>query len=747
MPTSVLGAVGLDPTSGDTLEGLVSVRRPPVKLRVDEAALVRTAQAFDAVDYIFFRRFDDTRSSQPAAFVIDNTAERLSEGQLAKSHHDLWLLGVVPLIYIAWPTRIDVLSCARGPDFWNDGQRRYGPAEQLEVASRVDAALAARQRFSARRLADGTFWEEPANQALAHHEQAAHQSLIQAVVETDQELEGETNPVLRRLLLLTVLVKYLEDRGVFPGEGWFGRFRKGARSFLDVLQGGEPDEVSKLLETLEKKFNGDVFRLPENTRLTKNALRSFARLVEARTLGEQRYLWELYSFDHLPVDIISHLYQRFVRGSTAVYTPPFLAALLLDVAMPYDKLTGRERTLDPACGSGVFLVGAFRRLVNVWRARHQWRTPNVDTLKSILRNQIFGVELSREAVDLTAFSLALAVCDSLQPNVIWSELRFDPLRDHNLWQADFFEACEPGHAASSCLLDREFDLIVGNPPFESKFTEPAQRSNARRVAERGKIPDKQIAYLFLDRCLEMLTETGRLCLIQPSSFLYNLQSHGFRSFVARTGRVESVLDFTSIRGLYAGADPKTVAVLVGGDKTSRFTHLTFRRTFRTAERIGFELDHYDRHHLSVDEVARDAKAARANLLGGGRLAAIAAKLRQVRTLAQYVEERGWLMAEGFIEGRSGKQPGEHITGSPYLPTSALTASGIDRESIGVVKATHFGRSRSAQLFAPPLGLIRENELLPMAYWDEGPLAYKHEIVGIHAPTADRDKVRQVFDDL
>ncbi len=53
--------------------------------------------------------------------------------------------------------------------------------------------------------------------------------------------------------------------------------------------------------------------------------------------------------------------------------------------------------------------------------------------------------MSQDAVDLTAFSLALAVCDSLQPNVIWSELRFDRLRDHNLWQSDFFEACEPGH--------------------------------------------------------------------------------------------------------------------------------------------------------------------------------------------------------------------------------------------------------------------------------------------------------------
>jgi hypothetical protein len=741
----VLGAVGLDPASHDTLDGLVSVRRPPAQLRVGEASLVRSVQEFEAVDHVFFRRFNDGRSSQPAAFVIDNTAERLSEGELAKTHHDLWLLGVAPLVYIAWPTRIDLLSCARGPDFWHKGERRYKPAEQLEVASQIDAALA-RRRFSARRLADGTFWEEPENQAFANHEEAAHESLIQAVVETDRQLDGEANPVLRRLLLLTVLVKYLEDRGVFPGDGWFGRFRKGARSFLEVLQGEEPEEVLRLLETLEKKFNGDVFNLPADTRLTKNALRSFAHLVEAKTLGEQRYLWELYSFDHLPVDVISHLYQRFVQGSTAVYTPPFLAALLLDFAMPYDKLTGSECILDPACGSGVFLVGAFRRLVSAWRARHHWRKPGVNTLKSIIREQIFGVEMSRDAVDLTAFSLALAVCDSLQPNVIWSELRFDPLRAYNLWEADFFEACEPGHRAAACV-NCDFDLIVGNPPFQSKFTEAAKRINASRVAKRGELPDKQIAYLFLDQCLQRLSEKGRLCLIQPSSFLYNLQSHSFRSFVARTGRLESVLDFTSVRGLYEGADPKTLAVLVGADKSPRFTHLTFRRTFRTAQRIGFELDHYDRHRLSVDELVSDAKAARANLLGGGRLATIAARTRKMTTLGQYVSEHGWLMGEGFIEGSSGGEPGEHLTGQPFLPTHLLTSNGFTIDDLERVTATSFYRPGRPDLFKPPLVLIREHESLPLAYWDRSILTFKDKIVGIHAPSFDKVAHKHFYDVL
>ena len=217
--------------------------------------------------------------------------------------------------------------------------------------------------------------------------------LIQAVVEADIELDGKNNPVLRRLLLLMILIKYLEDRRVFPNN-WFDQFHKGAKRFFDVLKGGDPEEVYRLLESLELKFNGDIFVLPEEQRLTKEILKTFAVLVETRTLAKQRYLWNQFSFEHLPVEIISHLYQRFVQGGHgAVYTPPFLASLLLDYAMPYGELTGQDRILDPACGSGIFLVGAFRRLVNIWRSRNNWERPDVNMLKELLRQRIYGIEI------------------------------------------------------------------------------------------------------------------------------------------------------------------------------------------------------------------------------------------------------------------------------------------------------------------------------------------------------------------
>ena len=313
---------------GIYIQGLIPIgsAADTIGLSIDEQVAVFDAESFKHINFVFFRRFSDGRSSQILAYVVDNSDEQLDEKALAELHLQVWLHGTAPLLYIAWPSRIDVLTCARGPDFWKaeNEECQYNPAKRLEAKAlkTAGAVTSELQKFSALRLADGTFWEEPGNKKLADHDKAAHQSLIQAVVEADSDLDGEKNPILRRLLLLMVLIKYLEDRRVFPNRGWFGTFHKGAKSFFDVLQGGEPEEVYRLLNFLERRFNGDIFAFQRGD-ITKSILKTFAYLVEAKTLKKQRYLWQQFSFEHLPVEIISHLYQRFVEGGHGtVYTPP-----------------------------------------------------------------------------------------------------------------------------------------------------------------------------------------------------------------------------------------------------------------------------------------------------------------------------------------------------------------------------------------------------------------------------------------
>jgi len=746
---------------GKLAAGLVPVhkrRDTKTTLCIDEKAAIIDAELFNRIDFVYFRRFSDGRSSQVAAYVVDNSDEKLDEKALAELHLKVWLQGRAPLLYIAWASRVDVLTCTREPDFWNEEAQayRYNPAKILRTAGEISSEI---QKFSALRLANGTFWEDPHNAKLANYNKASHQSLIQAVVEADKELDGKNNPVLRRLLLLMVLVKHLEDRRVFPNDGWFGRYHKGARSFFEVLKGGDPGEVDRLLKFLEDKFNGDVFdlsRLGQN-RLTKTTLRRFADLVEARTLKRQRYLWEQFSFEHLPVEVISHLYQRFVEdGHGAVYTPPFLAALLLDYTMPYEKLTGKERILDEACGSGVFLVGAFRRLINLWRSRHHWKRPKVETLKKILRQSIYGIDLDSNAIDLSAFSLSLAICDALKPVDIWEELKFDYLRDSNLFEADFFRLLLDAKRRDSTVLDKHFDVVIGNPPFESEITEAGKEVD--RVAQqedssRGKCPDNQTAYLFLEQALTVLRpNSGRVCLIQPVGFLYNRNVNTFRTNIFQKYQIDTILDLTSIRKLYE-ADAKTVAVLAYAGKPCKnhwINHWTFRRTVSVKERICFELDHYDRHKVSQKHAETDPYIWRANLLGGGRLLGISQRLRGMRTLVEYLEknkqEKKWDYGEGFIAAKTGRrEPAQFLTDKPFLPTDAFTSSGIDETQIITVKETLFRSAYTEDRYSAPLILIKENESLPVAFWDKGFLSYRHRIVGIHAPRSHASELRSFYE--
>ncbi len=276
--------LGVLDSSGRPENGLVPVRPPFADdLRIDEKAAIMDARALTEVDYIFFRRYSDGRSSVISAYVVDNTDDRLTHDGLAQLHRKVWLRGTVPLLYVFQHTHIDLLACARGADFWRDDEDRchYNPVKCIQIAGDITNEL--------KRLAEGTFWEDPANRELADYTKASHQCLIQAVVEADRDLRGKENPTLRHLLLLMVLIKYLEDRRVFP-EGRLSQFRPSAETFFDILRGGDPSQVYECLDALESRFDGDIFALPR-VDITSERLHSFARLVEARTIGHQRYLW------------------------------------------------------------------------------------------------------------------------------------------------------------------------------------------------------------------------------------------------------------------------------------------------------------------------------------------------------------------------------------------------------------------------------------------------------------------------
>ncbi len=120
-----LSAIDFSPLRGASVPGLVRIRGKRETLAVAEEAALRIADGIEGLDYVFFRRFSDGRSSQIAAYVIDNADEHLDDSALAEIHKEVWLNGVAPLLYVGWPTRVDVLSCTRAADFLKNDVLRY----------------------------------------------------------------------------------------------------------------------------------------------------------------------------------------------------------------------------------------------------------------------------------------------------------------------------------------------------------------------------------------------------------------------------------------------------------------------------------------------------------------------------------------------------------------------------------------------------------------------------------------------
>ena len=723
--------------SGTEVDGLVPVHgyvkadRP-----AEEVAIMEKAEHYGA-NAVFFEAPRHGKAAMAQAFLYRSDGP-IRDPDFAELHQRLWSWGGVPLVYRVTSGLVQLFRCAHKPDFVRGGKIVFKPFKELKLSSKI----AADPWWDAERLRNGTLWDDPKTcKDLLSSNHAAQKTLINAVNELHRELNDKDilpKSLRRRLLILSVLIAYLEKRGVFE-DGFFSRFLPGADEFFKVLADGTA--LVALLDHLEERFNGHVFIISDDDRERlrhSTQLARYAHLVEGRRESSgQLTLWQRYSFADLPVELISHIYQLFVTDTAvAVYTPHFVVRLMLGEVLSWDRLDrleeGDEVILDPACGSGVFLVEAYKRLVLHWRSRNDWKRPDQATLQKLLTTRLRGVDLEEGAVELASFSLCLALCDALEPMEIRASVKlFPPLKEYSIHTGCFFEAREKQ------MIKERVGVIVGNPPFASKLnTGGAKRAYERYQQEHGALPDKQIAYLFLHESMAMLASGGVISMLQQYNFLYNQKSVEFRRRFFERWDVREILDFISIRGLFqkGGADTKVIVIVAEAQAPPpkrQILHATFRRNARTSAEQGFDIDYYDMHWLPRELVLGNDSVWRCDLLGGGRVLGFVDRLRMFRTLGQFATELGWDHGEGFIVGKSGKRsPAKHLTGKPFLPSKAITAAGIDKNAITKVEDGSFKTAYTPKRFSSPMLLIREHMDMDCAAWISGYLTYKNKVVGI-----------------
>jgi len=758
--------------------------------RLHERIAAEKARNYGA-DGIYFRRFQDGRVPAPQIYIFDFTLKKIDDNDIAELHRKLWNGGQVPLFFIFAKTEIKIFNCLKGPTFDPEQAKlTTSPMEIIKLAAGIEDELNEKKRkeFSARKFDNGSFWDTSRYRDQFKLDDSSYESLLRYLKEIRTGILKENilkESIIQKLLVIAILVKYLEERidkdgnTVFP-HGFFSRYAEGAKGFTDVLK--TKGACLELFDYLGNHFNGEIFKWDdkeERELLAGTDLARFARFLEARTDSTgQGTLWPIYSFNDLPIELISNIYEEFLgkkTGKGVIYTPPYLVHFMVDEVMPLGSPIEDFKILDPSCGSGVFLVAAYQRIIDWWRVRNEWRKPDPGTMKKLLKDSIFGIDISSEAVRLTIFSLSLVLLDASSPKEIWENLRFDNLKEQgNLFDKDFFVLIKEGK------LEGRFDLVIGNPPFIEKLTTPAAiEIETKRQIHRDKISNNQLALLFLEQSLTVCKPGGQVSLVVPSeAFLYNYGSAKFRKYFLQSCNVKEILDFTPLREvLFGSANASASVVLARKEKPegNHILHAIFRRTKISKEKIYLELDHYDLHFVNYREALENSLVWKANFLGGGRLKNLITRLAKFRRFSTYLKDKinnhGWCVAEGFIVAKNSKDivkikkyiakrneltedeatelecfekkyKADYLTGKNTLPTKALTEIGIDWSQVHELEEEFFYRSskENRQIFKGPHLLVREKisgQSISIAFTDEN-LSFKDSIIGIHAPKVERD---------
>lgn len=717
-------------------------------------ALETAKNKFNA-DAVYFRHFEGGRGSVPQLYLFDYTHKDLTDEERNRIHIQMWNGYQVPVYIIITKTAVHVFDAREKPI---ENRNTYAS----EIVTLTGEAI---KDFNAQSFDDGLFWEEQDEKKHFKFEQSAARDLIRGLKEvykSFQDKSGLDRHVSLKLLVQSLLIKYLEERDEDSASGYFAGtyFKKhfNCQNFCDVIRNGR---LLDLLDQLASDFNGKIFEwnketeIVEREAIAKTSVQQLADYLDGDSINNQFVFWRLYSFSHLPVEVLSSVYEELLTDSKdIVYTPEMIVSTLVDECMPLKQPQQNFKIIDVSCGSGIFLVKTYKRIVQWWRYE-QWqktgelKKPSLTVLKDLLLKSIYGIDIQEDAIRLSIFSLALAILDEvdLDPKT-WGKLRFPDL-SNNIVTQDFFQ-----HIVT--VTDKDFDLIIGNPPFNLSPVngkEPSRKNyfkelrNTIGYKSNISIPDENPALHFLVQSMKLLKPNAFLCMIQPTVPILYQKDKTFRKDLFSLYNLLQVIDFTKLSDkLWGNRTIATAAIFLQNciPDTESVLHLVASRSFSNRSRLFLEFDHYDFHFISKENVLNNLYIWKANLLGGGRISQLLERFCKSRTLGEFIDlkkSEGWVKGEGFIENKNGK-PASYISGKPYISASALTEDGIDKQQIVTCDVANVHRATNELIFTPPHILIRANigKKGLIAHISDDYLVFRNKIIAVHAPLGARNEL-------
>lgn len=652
------------------------------------------ARAVNA-DFIYCLNSELENQLFPFIYIYDER-DKTPPRNLATINKQLWTIGEIALAIVVYDDEIKIIDARHPIDFSAKGDEE---AKILHVIPQIESKLKI-EIFEGRIIekSDRDYVSiSPYNMLLDH--------IDKNILGKQKDIRC-SNELLRKLVVKCILVKYIEEqvdeygKNIFKDK-YFNTYLRnqisGVATFCDVIRTGN---IVALFKALNDKFNGGIFELDEaqEYEIQQCNLYPIATALDGHfDLKGQGSLWAKYDLKLLPIEFISRLYEKFVTSSEgsqkdygAYYTPPHLARLLVDELLPFNSQIDFNtfKIIDPSCGSGVFLVLAYKRLIALWMLKNNKRDiqgkEDIVALQCILTNSIFGIDINGDAVSITATSLQIELTSHLQPKDI-NLLHFDNLQENgNLKECGFFKWYK--------TETNRFDVVVGNPPFN--INSKRSKENIEKsidddfekeiyVNEKGNsksFPDKNPALTILYHSVEnLLKPNGSAFMIMPSSsFLYMPTALDFRRTIIQKWDIKKVYDFTPLRDhLWGRTKIATVAVYVKRETSINpiIEHIIVRSsTANEKGAIRFQIDKYDKYNVLKDLALKNNHIWKINLLGGGRLEFYLNKYfhqNRYRTISEFFYTNNWIANVGYQRDSSATKHIINLKGQDIVVSDAF----------------------------------------------------------------------------
>ena len=407
--------------------------------------------------------------------------------------------------------------------------------------------------FSFWNIANPVFWSK---YSYDYSNEKLHKKLLDNISYLTNELKNKFHiSFATKLVLRLIFIRYLIDRGVDLGYKNFTADKKESRiEFLKFVS--KKEKLYELFAYLKSKFNGNLFDLTNEINCDSLTDEVFALLEEffsdnIELKSGQYSLFSLYDFNIIPVELISNVYEILLgkeiqEKDNAFYTPNYLVEFILDKTVMQQLVKKKQfSVLDPACGSGVFLVDSYRRMVEE-NLSNSLYCDNNDLLKKLLVDNIFGIDINDEAIDVTIFSLYLTMLDYKDPKNL-CDFKLPNLKNSNLFVADFFDDEKLKDLQNKNI---KFDYILGNPPWGNVKT-GLHLNYCANHGHRNKQQNNEISRSFVFRAKDFSSSNTTCCFILHSKLLYNKKSQAvnFRKFLLEETQICNVIEMSSVRKL------------------------------------------------------------------------------------------------------------------------------------------------------------------------------------------------------